>query len=62
MPNQRFNFESQKGTLRRYIDSESDIKQIFIYDIVSGRVSISDETGMSPPGFNEMINSNCKNS
>ena len=60
MPNQTFIFESQKGTLRRYIDS--DTKQIFIYDIVSGRVSIADETGMSLPGFNEMLNSNCKNS
>jgi len=62
MPNQRFNFESQKGTLRRYIDSDSDTKQIFIYDIVSGRVSIVDETGMSPPGLNKMLNANCKNS
>ena len=60
MPNQTFNFESQKGTLRRYKDS--DTKQIFIYDIVSGRVHIGEETGMSIPGLNEMINANCKKS
>jgi hypothetical protein len=60
MPNQTFKFSNQSGTLRRYKDSVNN--QTFIYDIVSGRLSIVDATGLSHPGLGEALTKNCKSS